>query len=554
MSNPASAPTPSAPGSGRAGRCAGALACLAVLLAAFAWALASPVGSSPDEQAHIIYAWGTATGQTTPWTVQEVEGSNAARYAKVSVPTALLETPAVCNRFDPSTPACSTIKPVEDADGDGRTTVLTYMDRYPPTYYLPIGLVLRAAIGAGATGIVATTIARVVSGVLSLGVLVLVWTTMAPVFHRAAVVGAVAALVTPMALFLSSSVNPNGLEVSLTALVAASVITARAHLVAGRRPPRWLRAQLVLAALALGLTRPASPLWAGLLLLILVVPTRAHGRRRLAPWLRLGLRAIIGLVLAVVVMLAAFAYDNASRGGGAAGKDLTDWFALPTAARWTTVLFQLGNLPENGYRYLGWGDTPLPALFFLLWIAGTAAVLAAGARTRSARSIRTGTWPAVLFLLLACAAVALQSERSGFAWQGRYFLPVVAGFIVLLAGRVTADDGDTAPSTRPAAVFAVSQAVIAVAALAITCWRYRYGFIDTATHFDAVALPSLTAAGSWAPALPIRVIVLIGIVSAALALSALHVVERRVPGPTEPVALSRAVPGDDEVGRTTASA
>lgn len=37
---------------------------VAGLSLALAWMLASPVGASPDEQAHIDYAWGTVTGQT----------------------------------------------------------------------------------------------------------------------------------------------------------------------------------------------------------------------------------------------------------------------------------------------------------------------------------------------------------------------------------------------------------------------------------------------------------------------------------------------------------
>src|SRR5262249_51185280 len=41
----------------------GLLAAAGILLSV-AWVLASPVGASPDEPAHISYAWGTVTGQT----------------------------------------------------------------------------------------------------------------------------------------------------------------------------------------------------------------------------------------------------------------------------------------------------------------------------------------------------------------------------------------------------------------------------------------------------------------------------------------------------------
>jgi hypothetical protein len=37
---------------------------LSGLLLSVAWVLASPIGASPDEGAHIVYAWGTVTGQT----------------------------------------------------------------------------------------------------------------------------------------------------------------------------------------------------------------------------------------------------------------------------------------------------------------------------------------------------------------------------------------------------------------------------------------------------------------------------------------------------------
>jgi hypothetical protein len=118
------------------------------LALSIAWVLASPVGASPDEEAHIHYAWGTITGQTIRG--EELLTLPGGRTAtKVYVTQQLMQYPPPhCYAFDPQTPvnACTPIP----ADNKQLVPQAAYMSRYPPLFYVVEGVALRA--GAEARG------------------------------------------------------------------------------------------------------------------------------------------------------------------------------------------------------------------------------------------------------------------------------------------------------------------------------------------------------------------------------------------------------------------
>jgi hypothetical protein len=80
------------------------------LLLSVAWILASPVGASPDEQAHVAYSWGTVTGQTV-FNEHLVTIPVGRTATAVQVPNKLLQAPdSVCYRFRAGTPTVSCTK------------------------------------------------------------------------------------------------------------------------------------------------------------------------------------------------------------------------------------------------------------------------------------------------------------------------------------------------------------------------------------------------------------------------------------------------------------
>lgn len=98
---------------------------LGAVLVSIGWATSSPPGASPDESAHIIYAWGTVTGQTLPSNVREdIRGDDVA-LTTVTVPDSLYERPPQeCYAFKSEAPACAT--PAMDFSGEtDRTTYMT---------------------------------------------------------------------------------------------------------------------------------------------------------------------------------------------------------------------------------------------------------------------------------------------------------------------------------------------------------------------------------------------------------------------------------------------
>lgn len=500
----------------------GTLMLIAIILTAVAWTLSSPIGSSPDEEAHIAYSWGTATGQTLPWTSVELQGDAGNQYVRVTMPATLRRIPEACYKFKPEQTACAELKTVDDGDGDGLVTVASNMARYPFAYYLLAGAVMRVAIGAGAGGILAITLARAISGIIC-GLMA--WVALRALrreYGPELVIGVGAVMATPMVLFLCTSINPNGFEVMATALVASTVVALRAAWSRGEDGAASLHAQLVVAALFLGLARPASVIWLGLLLCVLILPIGGIPHRLV--WKQIGRRTAIGLALVLAVSVAWFLYEIAIRSGGAAGKDLSEWQALPVSTRYLAILLHFGTLLRSGYTDLRWADTAMPMLFFEAWLVCAVVVLVIGFSARGRRVHAIGG--AIAFAALSTAAVAVESDLSAFAWQGRYYLPVVMGTIVLLSGASlpgptwngTSADPRSLPPRTVALIASMLSAVIAVAALFINVCRYVFGFAPTYTHFPDLALPDSTSTRDWVPLLPIRVVLVVGAVGVGIVL------------------------------------
>lgn len=240
-------------------------------MAAFAWAAAAPAGSSPDEDAHVSYAWGTVTGQVFPWNAVESVEDDRWHMVEVEVPTSLLERPIVaCYRFQPSVPACPD-RVSDEIDGD-TTTLHSHMARYPWGYYAPVGAVLWFANAAGLSGESTLLVTRTFSGLLGWGIVALSGAVLARRFGSAAAVCAVAIAVTPMSLFLMSSVNPNGFEIATAVATASAVVAIRHDVHSHGRAGTPIQAFLVVVSLLLGLARPASVVWLGLMIVLLLVP------------------------------------------------------------------------------------------------------------------------------------------------------------------------------------------------------------------------------------------------------------------------------------------
>lgn len=504
----------------RLARLAPALVALGAVLLGLAWALGSPAGSSADEDDHIKYAWATVTGQAGPWGAQEqvVDGRT---WTDVTYPAEILEIqdPA-CYRFDRTTSVCGIVEATEREDG----TVAggSGMTRYPLLYYYPMGWVLQAGLALGLDGIEIITAARVVSALMCLALLAAgAWLLSRRVDRRALVLVGALPLV-PVAWNFFAAVNPNGFEIAAAMLLAAAGAGARIDVVRHGRIRGDLLVALPVAAFLLSMCRPLSAPWACAILLLVLIPVGAL-RARDRPWHRRILDSVPFLrtpwwwqvlsVLTILAGLAWFVWTLSVRGGEAGEDRLPYWESLPEPVRTLVVVLYLGPTVQFAFGRMGWVDTDMPLTVFLVWV-----VLVAWALTRTTVGRQAG--PVTLRVVLAVVATAtaimwIQSYASAFAWQGRYYLPILAAGLVACVAAVQGRGIGSRALGRAAVVVAWVMAAITVFGVVWNALRYMYGFRETISRFDL--LPWAAEPPLWNPFPSAAVVFAMAAVGAVLA-------------------------------------
>lgn len=383
------------------------------------------MGASPDEEAHIAYAWGTVTGQTI--TDEHLVTIPVGRTAtQVQVPNKLSQyPPPACYAFRVGTPtvACSPIPP----DNMQLVPEASYMSRYPPLFYAVDGAVLRAATAADLSGPVTLYGARLAAAALSLLAvgygLQLLWRR----FSHQVVLLATLLAVPAVAWFLAASVNPNGLEIASAFLLAAGVLSVRVDDIVGVRSLAAVFA-VPLGTLLLAWGRPLSWVWASLILAMLLVPTGLSGGvswvRRL-PVRRLGAAALAATVLALASAMAWFVYALQIRASEASGAqfDRSAFMGVKAIGGVFLLLLNTGTIISDQIGMFGWLDTPLPTVAILSWVSVGAVAVIAWVLGRNRFVPR---WSMGVFLGLAYTVALLDEFIGAWGWQGRYLLPVTA--------------------------------------------------------------------------------------------------------------------------------
>jgi hypothetical protein len=496
----------------RASRRSAAWLFLAVsgLSLAVAWMLASPVGASPDEQAHIDYSWGTVTGQTVVG--EHLTTIPPGRTAtSVQVPQKLLQYPPPgCYAFHSERPVtqCAPIP----ADTLQMVTEASYMTRYPPLFYAVEGVVLRTGTTVDLSGPSLLYGARLVAAILSLlavgsGVFLL-----ARRFPGHVVVLATLLALPATMWFLAASVNPNGLEIAAAFLLAAGVLALRVDLVAGTRSSSAIMA-IPIGTLLLAWTRPVSWIWAALILGLLLVPTgRTEGtswRQRL-PVRRLGVVATAATVLVLASAMVWFGYALQIRAADTAQVNSLGWQGLNPIGRVLLLVLHSGTIVSEQVGTFGWLDTPLPPLAVIVWVSITGLAAAIWAMGRNKIVPR---WSVGAVLGLGYLAAMLDEYSGAWGWQGRYLLPVTAAVCVLAVPGLTA--GLERLSALRSLVPWMLVSLMAVNAVSVVWFMFRnmYGVKPGLGRLPATPAPVGTP--SWTP--PLGQGVVLALVALALA-------------------------------------
>ncbi|MCB1282825.1 MAG: DUF2142 domain-containing protein [Microthrixaceae bacterium] len=381
------------------------------------WAVVTPPHGSPDEPAHTIRAVSLWSGGP----LKGVSNGEDIIAFETKVPAFYAHSDGVmrCWVTQPNVTAdCSTF-PEEDST---IIPAISSAGLHPPAWYASIGWIGRLL--PNHYGFYAM---RLVAVLLCAAILMPLGATLrtkhnSPIELIAALCG-----LTPVAMFLIGSVNPNGYEIASAIAFWGSGLTAARYFAAGERVPRLVSWHALIAAATLIQTRPLSPGFAMMIAaaigLAAAVSPRAMLRSR---------NAIIasGLFFASIVPAVVWALYS----GHLALQINPEVERVETA--FETVLGALGFYYQTAVGAFSWADAGVSSVTVLAWIVIMIAILGVAIATGSRRYLVVMALCVVAGHFLPAIAQYRSYEANGLVWQGRYSLPWLVGIPLLAAASV----------------------------------------------------------------------------------------------------------------------
>ncbi len=461
----------------------------AIFVSLLAWVFASPVGGSPDEPAHMAYAWGLATGQEVFDVPPGCDTRTQACVTVVDTPLGLIPTPG-CHQFQPQVPA--SCEQARSITAQPSSTI-----RYPPPYYYLVGWAMRVALKLGVDAEDGGLVGRVASALL-------VTSLLAPTFVVAVkrlptLVPFILVLLSPMTLFMGGTINPSGAEIVAAIAVAVGLVAFSRSL----ELDRWTSLSFVYGIGWLTWARPLGFLWAGAALVfgvLYVVAAHKAKRRFLETVIRLG-RVLVPSVLLVITAVGWFVFSlEVRRTDGSSEVSVPD----PGLERLVAVPLRWGGMLWESVGVLGWLDTqlPKPVMFTIIGVAATMMGLAAVGSQENTQLRRI----TLVYLGVIVVGISAIMYRTAFLWQGRYALPSLAIGLLLWGG--TASD-EVAPQLRKLGIAAWVAASLSGLWLAA---RYMYG-IQIGSRY---LVPNFSEDAQWLPAPGGIGMVLLGLLGVAV--------------------------------------
>lgn len=492
------------------------------MLLATAWALANPLMASPDEPAHTVKAASVVRGQLLG---PDVQGGS-----QVDVPYfyQLVTAYPTCYMFDPTETGVCEPEATQPLDSDAIS--VTPAGRYNPLYYAIVGLPTLAPPGDPVLYTMRLVSAALCSFLLALGVRAL---AQLPRPAWGALGGAAA--LTPMTVFLSSTVNPAAIEIAAAFALWCQLLVLLRHPDPARTASRmaWVAVSATFLVNARGLSLLYCAVIVGVVLLISPWRTFLDVLRTRSTW--------PSFAVVVVACLAAAGWVVGTNSLGSGGEVTNPGLDFLSAAKISVLAWN--DYALNMVGQFGWMDTHLEPWVHMAFTAGAAVVvllaLAAGTWRERAALALVG----VLTVALPVVIHASQAAYLGIIWQGRYILPVALG-LPLVSAVVLARRLPTLPRDLTVGLATVVAALLAVVqGLAFGENLHRY------VNGEDAGWVSLQP-DAWLPPVPLALVVLLGLGGAA-AFGALWVLLARAPdrepAVVAPGASSRPVPDHDRV-------
>lgn len=386
------------------------------MIALLAWAFASPMGSSPDDDFHLASVWCANAARTN---LCEPGSTPQTRI----VPAAVHDAP--CFAYDANKSAGCQLK---DFTFSPKPTVETKRvnatGEYPPVYYAVMN------IFAGSNILVSVLLMRIFTALLFVGITTALFVLL-PAVRRQTLILMWMITTVPLGLFLLASNNPSSWAV--VGIGSAWIALLGYFESIGRRKIALGVIFAVTVIMAAGARGDAA--------LYAVVAIGAVGLLKLTWTRRFWLEAILPVALAIV----AFGFFLVSRQSSSGINGFGGASAAPTiggASGAPEALHGFGLLAYDflnanslwagvfGGWPLGWLDTPMPAFVSLGAVAVFVAVAFVGFSQLGLRKATTLVVIGLVLWLLPVYVLVQGGDTVGNAVQPRYLLPL----IVLLGG------------------------------------------------------------------------------------------------------------------------
>lgn len=425
-----------------------------ILIALAAWALASPVGASPDEDFHLTSVWcghGLRDGGC------EVGTDPATR----TVPSALLEAP--CYAFNADVSGACQGTSFADSDVEMALTSLgNFTGDYPPVFYFFMSLFVGDDIPFSVVAM------RLANALLFVGLIAATYLASPPGLRRP-LLGGIAVTVVPLGMFILPSINP-----SSWALVSAAtfLVSVLGYMTSENRVRRLVLGALAGISLLVGAgARADAAMYAVLAVVVALILAVRSGRHHLR-------RAIYPVILAIIAGLAYLSTGQSS----ALEETSAQTFSLGRLAR---VLIGVPDLWVGalGKWGLGWLDTIMPPV---VWVAAFGVFVATLCVAMNGAGVRRALGLGVVALaawMVPAYVQYLSGAPVGAYVQPRYILPLLTLLAVTAMVRLEGTAFRLTHTQRWVPVLALSAAN--AVALYVNLRRYVTGFDVDSLNLNA---------------------------------------------------------------------
>lgn len=372
---------------------------LASLFGLGAWAFASPIGSSPDEDYHLVSIW---CGQGERSELCE----SGSKENEVRAPTALIVS-ANCFAFNPENSSNCNLPPHEEFSP---TTRSNSSGGYPPVFYWVMSFL------ASPNMEFSVILMRLLNAAIFV-FLISVTVFVSPAKVRKPIIGGIFASIVPLGMFLIPSVNPSSWAVVSASITWASLV---GFYYSQSNLKRNLLLSISLIATFLGAgARTDAAVYVGIALVV----------ASLLSWNQIRTKPYMLLQASSVLPIALFFYFTSGSSSIATPTSIGQGFDYRLAISNLLELPSLWVGALGGWG-LGWLDTRMPSLVFVVSVFVFSGIVFYGLLIRKKLKNLALSLLLVAITLIPLYVLINENLTVGSNVQPRYLYPL----LIIMAG------------------------------------------------------------------------------------------------------------------------